>query len=405
MNLLHIVDAIEPRKGGVSQAVNTMAIEISKRGINNEVVTLGPPESPSFSNSYVLHLLGPSKGPWSYSSKLIPWLRSNLSRFDAVIVHGLWLFQSFGVSQALSEYKRNIAKQKSNGHAPKLFIMPHGMLDPYFQRSSSRKLKAIRNWIYWKLIEGRIINNAEGLLFTCKEESRLANQPFTPYQPKKELVVGLGIAAPPAFKLSMQDAFRKLCIGLGNSPYILFLGRIDPKKGIDLLLNAYEKLLIHSSAKKKKELPKLVIAGPGLETIYGRNIQAAVYNNPILKRSVFFPGMLEGESKWGALYGCDVFALPSHQENFGIAVVEALACSKPVLISNQINISQEIKNAEAGLIEDDTVEGTFKALQSWFHMSDAEKISMRNQARKCFEVEFAIDAATSRLLKAIENNL
>ena len=230
MNLLHVVDALEPKKGGVSQAVNAMALEISRFGINNEVVTLDDPEKHRCSTAYLIHSLGPSKGPWSYSNKLIPWLKANLSRFDAIIVHGLWLFQNFGVSKALSDYKKNVENQKSKSSTPKLFIMPHGMLDPYFQRSSSRKLKAIRNWLYWKLIEGKIINSAEGLLFTCKEECRLANEPFTPYQPKNKLIVGLGITAPPDYTLLMQNAFQTKCQGLGNHPYLLYLGRIDQKK-------------------------------------------------------------------------------------------------------------------------------------------------------------------------------
>jgi len=405
MNLLHVVDALEPKKGGVSQAVNAMAMEITRFGINNEVVTLDNPDELYCSSAYLIHPLGPSKGPWSYSNKLIPWLKNNLSRFDAVIIHGLWLFQNFGVSKVLGDYKRNALNQQSKRTIPKLFIMPHGMLDPYFQLSSSRRLKSIRNWIYWKLIEGKIINTADGLLFTCKEECRLANEPFKPYQPKNKLIVGLGITAPPEYTLSMQNAFQRKCKKLGNQPYILFLGRIDEKKGIDLLLHAYGKLSMDTLAKKKRKLPKLVVAGPGLETSYGQKVQSLVYQNPLLKGSVFFPGMLENESKWGAFYGCDAFVLPSHQENFGIAVVEALACAKPVLISNQINISQEIKDANAGLIEDDTIEGTLKAFKAWLLMSDLEKTEMKNRAKKCFENEFAIGPATSRLLNAIQNIL
>ena len=172
-----------------------------------------------------------------------------------------------------------------------------------------------------------------------------------------------------------------------------------------MLLHTYEKIFIHSLAKKKNKLPKLVVAGPGLDTRYGQKIQSLVYQNPFLKDAVFFPGMLENDSKWGAFYGCDAFVLPSHQENFGIAVVEALACAKPVLISNQVNISHEIHDANAGLIEDDTMEGTLKAFKSWLLMSDGEKTKMRNRARKCYEKEFAIGPATTRLLNAIKNNL
>jgi hypothetical protein len=76
--------------------------------------------------------------------------------------------------------------------------------------------------------------------------------------------------------------------------------------------------------------------------------------------------MLSGAAKWGALYGCEAFVLPSHQENFGIAVVEALACGKPVLISDQVNIWREIVEDGAGLVEGDAEEGVEKLLRKFF---------------------------------------
>ena len=94
-----------------------------------------------------------------------------------------------------------------------------------------------------------------------------------------------------------------------------------------------------------------MIAGPGLDTAFGREMRQLAESlcpQPSTltpQPAVFFPDMLTGDAKWGALYGCEAFVLPSHQENFGIAVVEALACGKPVLISNQVNIWREIEAA------------------------------------------------------------
>lgn len=418
MKVLHVVDTIDPKKGGISNAVQTMAVESARYGICNEIVSLDC-EGASFINSpNTAHALGPSQTPWSYSNKLIPWLLENILRFDAIVVHGLWLFHSYAVTKALKQIKQ--VENKNGKYFPKLFVMPHGMLDPYFQHSKERKTKAVRNWAYWKLIEGKVINNADGILFTCKEECRLANDTFSPYYPKRQFIVGLGVAEPPAFNHTMSQAFIEKCPGIKNTPYILFLSRLDPKKGVDLLIQAYEKVIQEISSKKTHHasnvnvagvsetfnyqggaFPKLVIAGPGLETPFGEKIQNMVKRNPALETSVFFSGMLEGDAKWGAFYGCEAFVLPSHQENFGIAVVEALACGKPVLISKPINISAEIKVMKGGLIEDDTLEGTCTMLRLWNLMPENEKLKMGYHARKCFESDFTLVPAINKLIAAV----
>ncbi|MDB5110819.1 MAG: glycosyl transferase family 1 [Mucilaginibacter sp.] len=419
MKILHVVDSIDAEKGGVSQAVQIIVAESVKNGIWTEVISIDYPTYFIDNSLFTVHALGPSKTPWSYSGKLIPWLLKNISRFDVIIIHGLWLYQSYGVTKALKIFK-NKEHKKEGYNSPKLFIMPHGMLDPYFQHSKGRKIKAIRNWLYWKLIEGHVVNKADGILFTCREECRLANDTFRPYHPKYKAIVGLGIIEPPAFNYAMHQAFLKKCPGIKNNSYILFLGRIDPKKGIDHLINAYGKVIneirvneialsairvlkngTDSANSKNEKFPKLVIAGPGLETPYGKKIHDMVSSNPFLSASVFFTGMLEGEAKWGAFYNCDAFLLPSHQENFGIAVVEALACSKPVLISKQVNISYEIKAFGGGLVDDDSLEGTCNILKSWFKMPHQDQITMGVQARKCFENYFAAGPAVDKVIKAV----
>ena len=113
--------------------------------------------------------------------------------------------------------------------------------------------------------------------------------------------------------------------------------------------------------------------------------------------------MLSGEAKWGAFYHCDAFVLPSHQENFGIAVVEALACNKPVLISNQVNIWREIQAEGAGLVADNTEEGTKKLLSGWMDKSVSDKSEMGNKARRAFEKLYAIGPAAKHLMDTLQN--
>jgi glycosyltransferase involved in cell wall biosynthesis len=399
MKILHVISSMDPMRGGVCEAVRTIAFSLNNVSIENEVVCLDSADASFLVNDPIkIHALGTGKGPWSYNSKLLPWLKKNICRFDVVITHGLWQFHSFGLLKAIRSVRKATHLSKED-NIPKYFVMPHGMLDPYFQSAKGRRLKAIRNWLYWKIIEKAVINEADGILFTCKEEQRLAMQPFSPYSPKKELVVGLGVKRPPFFCSNMKKAFLEKCPEVTNSPYIIFLGRIHEKKGIDLLINAYSKLFI--SKKFQEKLPKLVIAGPGGQTPYGEKILQSVRQTEGLSNSIYFPGMLEGDAKWGAFYGCECFILPSHQENFGIAVVEALACGKPVLISNQVNIFKEIEYNGAGIVRDDTTTGTLQMLEYWTALSTPEKKNMTSQATTTYEAIFSIEAVTEKLVEAI----
>ncbi len=394
---------MDPASGGPCQGIRNSCNELQKMGVHNEVVCLNRPDADFLGkDSFPIHALGPNKGPWNYAPKLIPWLIENLGRFDAVIVHGLWLYPSYAATKALKAFRAKQSGQKGTGKTPRLFVMPHGMLDPYFQKAEGRKLKALRNWLYWKAIEGSVVKQADGVLFTCQAELELARTSFSPYQPSQEINVGYGIVTPPAFQPEMQKAFLDKCPGLGQQPYWLFLSRIHQKKGVDLLIEAYKNTVLKQQ-ELGTEVPKLVIAGPKLDTAYGQKIQQMVASDPLLKSNVFLPGMLTGDAKWGAFYGCETFALPSHQENFGIAVVEALACGKPVLISDQVNIWREIEAAKCGIVTPDTLQGTEQALSAWLRLSTAEREKMNQRARATFEREFAIPAAAQRLSEVMKS--
>src|SRR3954447_1137138 len=191
MRFLHVIAEMDPKRGGVGEAVRTLVAGLTDLGVQNEVASIDDDDASFLTKEKtVIHATGPGKGPWCYSKKLRSWLGANLIGFDAVIVHGLWLYNGYATRQALLKIKK-LNKQGQN-KSPRLFIMPHGMLDPYFQRAADRKFKALRNWLFWKIIENKLVNEADGILFTCLTELELARQPFKPYKPKREFVVGLG---------------------------------------------------------------------------------------------------------------------------------------------------------------------------------------------------------------------
>ncbi|MEJ7560421.1 MAG: glycosyltransferase [Pedobacter sp.] len=405
MKVLHVVSSMNPKYGGVSQAIKSIITSIAAFGVHNEIVCLDRHDAPHFVDSeIVIHALNDGLGPWRYNSRLSNWLLANLSYFDVVIMHGLWQYPGYAVRQALT----SLASGSSAISLPKLFVMPHGMLDPYFQRASGRKLKAIRNQVYWKLIESRLVNESDALLFTSQEELSLATTGFKPYHPRNAAVVGMVVEPPPLFLDSMKDAFNNACPGVNNAPYLLFISRIDEKKGVDLLINAYLNVLKRTEENVENIplaglLPKLVIAGPGLDTPFGKQMQAIVQANRELHQMIIFPGMLAGEAKWGAFYGCDAFILPSHQENFGIAVVEALACGKPVLISDQVNIWREINEVGGCYVSADTLSGTEKLLDFWIRASYKQKQAIGRNALYAYKHNFSMKSTSVKILDALNN--
>lgn len=389
---------MNPESGGPCQGIRNSIEAMKSFDVENEVVCLDSPDSDFISkDSFQIYALGPAKSPWGYSKLLRPWLLQNVSNYDAVIVHGLWLYPSYAVYKSFKALKA-----RNNKPVPKWFVMPHGMLDPYFQKASSRKLKAIRNEIYWSIIERKVTANADAILFTCQQELLLARTTFSGYSPKNEWNVGYGIQEPPSYELTKSEDFWN-DIGLSSGEkYFLFLSRIHPKKGVDLLIRAYAQILKDHGT---LDIPKLVIAGPGMDSDFGIELLEIVESESGLSNRVSFPGMLEGKAKWQAFYEAEAFVLPSHQENFGIAVAEALACETPVLISDQVNIWNEIKSGGAGIIEPDDYDGTYSLFEKWLQLSIYDKQEMKRGASETFNEKFKINSVIKTMVRTIDKSI
>ncbi len=172
------------------------------------------------------------------------------------------------------------------------------------------------------------------------------------------------------------------------------LRRLHEKKGVDLLLTAFAKI-----AGRFPSL-HLVVAGSGQES-YQAYLQKLASDLDI-QFKVTWLGMVHGDLKWGAFHAAEVFILPSHQENFGIAVAEALACGKPVLISNKVNIWREIEKDSAGFVENDDLEGTAKLLERWMNLEQSQKEIMQSNALSCFETRFEMKHVAQRLIACLK---
>ena len=379
MRILNVISSTDPDGGGVAEAVRQIGLVLRERGYTNEIVCLDAPDAPWLSNSSLpVHALGPGRTGYLYSSALLPWLKANVSRFDTVLVHGLWQYGSFATWRAL------------RGTQTPYYVYPHGMLDPWFKRTFP--LKHLKKSLYWPWAEYRVLRDARAVLFTCEEEKRLARQSFRLYRVREE-VVALGTAPPPNDSGEARNAFLAAWPHLKEKRLLLFLGRIHLKKGCDLLLEAFAKVAGTDTSLH------LVMAGPdqiGLQT--GLQQQAAALG---ISARVTWTGMLTGERKWGAFYAAEAFVLPSHQENFGIAVVEALACGLPVLISNQVNIWREIETDRAGLVAKDDLAGTTALLEHWLSLTPKDREEIQGNAKSCFARNFQIEQAAQNLLDVL----
>jgi len=387
LRVLRAIASLDPATGGPSQGIRNSIPALAALGIENEVVCCDAPGSAWLGKDpFPVHAVGPGRFGYAYSRDFGQWLDANLGRFDAIISHGLWLWPGQASFRAW---------KKTGKPGQRFFAMPHGMLDPWFQRDRTRRMKAVRNFFYWWLAERRVVNGADALLFTCSEEMRLARKTFGGYRPRRSLDIGYGVPESPEFSEKMHAAFSAKVPSLENKPYVLFLGRIHPKKGVDLLVHAYLQIL--KTEKLKTDLPDLVIAGPGWDSEYGLKIRRMIEG----QSSIHVVGMLEGDAKWGALHGCSAFVLPSHQENFGIAVAEALACNKPVLISNKVNIWREVVEDGAGIAAEDDLPGTTQLLRAY---SDACVRGDSGRFRACYRKRFGIESAAQKLASVLKES-
>lgn len=372
--LLHIIDSLDPATGGPSESIRVL-LTSGTENCHSEVLSLDSPDAPFLSDlPFPVYALGGSGGPLGYSPHLHPWLVQNRDRFDGFVVHGLWRYISFASWRAL------------HGRRP-YFVFTHGMLDPYFKRAFPRK--HLQKWLYWLAAEYRVLRDADRVLFTTEEENRLAAQSFWLYR-WQAAVVPFGASPPPGNEFELRQAFADAHPELAQKRFVLFLGRIHRKKGCDMLIHSF---IRHASLDPDLHL---VMAGPDQQG-WQPELQALVAEAG-LQSWVHWPGMLHGNVKWGSLYTSEVFILPSHQENFGIAVAEALACGRAVLLSDKVNIAPELEIQGCGLMSQDTQNGTDSLLTRWIGLSAQNRRAMEAQALVSYQTRYDLRRTTDAIV-------
>lgn len=330
MRVIHVISSLAPVLGGPSKACIEMARAVAARGHTVDVYTTDfglegrvradgapVPEGRATVRYFPVQHPRALKPSWP----LYAALGRDLPKADVVHLHSLYLFHDWATGRICQRA------------AIPYIVRPHGTLDPYIWRRH-RARKRVMEWAF----QNRVLRHAAALHYTTEEEMRLA-APYAEGAPG--VIVPLGIDVdeydPPPSPERFHARHPETC----GKRIVLFLSRLHEKKGLDILAAAFGRIA--------KQFPDahLVLAGPD-DGIAAR-LKGWLREAGITDRTTY-TGMIEGEDKRAALAAASLFVLPSYSENFGIAVLEAMAAGLPVAISNQVNLWREVEAGGAGLV-------------------------------------------------------
>lgn len=371
LRLLHVIASLAPRYGGPSRALPELCTALADRGHEVEVLTtdksgFGSTSAPLGVPTYwagftvTYHSAWPPRS-YAFSPGLARELLRRVNEFDLVHVHSLYLFHTLAAGVACR--RRGVP----------YVVRPHGTLDDY-HRSHHRGRKALYDFVF----ERRNLDRAAGIHYTSYAEFRQAEAAGVR---ARGFVVPLGVRLPE----TVRPEARRNCRGL-----VLFIGRLTEKKGLDLLLQSFAEVA------DGRPRARLVIAGPDDDAMAARlRTHASALG---LGERVVFTGFVDGSAKARLLEEASVFALPSADENFGVAVVEAMAAGVPVVVTPAVAIADEIARAEAGLVIPRDSASLTQALAILLD-DPARADTLGSNGRSLAESAYSREAAAARLEK------
>lgn len=311
ITVLHLLDSLDLRYGGPVRGVYDLSARARDHGVESEFVGFGDKTEQVASDQWTFRVGAPKD--FRYAPELRPWLRSNLRRFSGVILHGIWVHWGWSASQ-----------ECARADVPYACFL-HGMLDcwPFHGQGLAKRFK---KEVCWRVRERKILQHAKCLLFTTERERRVTRETVAlPNTPSRVIAYGADISA--------RDGNAVECIPeLAGKKFVLFLGRLHPKKNPDLLLRAW--------AQSGASSWTLVFAGPG-EHRYQQYLFELTQKLG-LQSQVRFLDFVDGPRKTWLFRHAQWFLLPSSHENFGVAVLEAIQHGCPVAISDQVALADDL---------------------------------------------------------------
>jgi len=369
MRIVHVIITLDPAWGGPPRVAARMAAAQAALGHEVRILSYGTPQIqqavkemtasiPGFSGVDLDYLEATGWKETLHAASARARLRELLGRFDVVHIHNVWD----------SIVRAGAAEAQRRGKP--YFIQPNGILDVWcMQQKRLKKLLALR------LIYRRMLDGAAGLCLGNDDE-RQAIAPLGLKAPAT--LVPLNAVFPEEVKhLPPAGNFYKRYPQLNGQPFIVFLGRLHMKKGLDFLADSF------GIFAKSNPTTHLVVIGH--DEGARADFQQRIAQQGVQDR-VHLVGPLHGEAKWEAFRDAACFTLPSRQEGFSIAITEALACGLPVVISNECHFP-EVAQAGAGEVVELNARKIAEAFGRVF-AGDATRACMSQAAQRLVETRF-----------------
>jgi glycosyltransferase involved in cell wall biosynthesis len=351
MRVLHVISGIDPENGGPSMALHGLARAQLGEGMDAEVVaTWQRPTIPNVARRWradgiPIRLVGPARGRLSRHPDIDANLNELIDRADVIHIHALW--------EEIQHRAARIAAQLGRPY----LIRPCGGLHPWSLAHGAWRKRA---YLFWRLREN--LDRASAIHYTSEDERR-SSEPLHLCAPP--IVEPNGVDLAEFSRLPARGAFRRQHGIEHDAPLVLFLGRIDPKKGLDILVRAFGSLGVSGA--------RLVLAGPDSDG-YAAAIRDEAKRLSVDEK-VVFTGMVDRPQRLQALVDADLFVMCSYTENFGVAVIESLAAGLPVIVSDQVAIHDAVSAGGVGEVVPVDSEALARAMRRWL-----DNASLRQEA-------------------------
>ena len=381
MRILHVIPSVSPRWGGPSFVIRKMAQGLAERGVETHVATTDdngasrldvPLDRPIVQDGVVYWHFRRQTSFYMCSLPFTKWLWQHAADYDLIHIH------------ALFSYCSNVAAWIARRKEIPYIIRPFGVLNRWGMKNRRPRLKRLS----FAVVEKGLLTSAAFVHYTSEQERIEASELRFSHN---AVIIPNPVEASPASRDDLRGTFRAHYPQLAGHRLILFLSRIDQKKGLDLLIPAFRQVVT------RYPNTVLVIAGDGNRN-FTQILHRQVQENGV-DDSVLWTGFLSGREKFAALADADIFVLPSYSENFGNAVVEAMALGVPVVITDQVGIHCEVAKGRAGLVTKAAVIPLANALDAML-CDDRLQSEFGSNARLLAIKQFSSEAVIDRVIDA-----
>lgn len=387
MRILHVIPSMGPAYGGPSTVLLGLAPALVQEDVSVDVATtddngaelLRVPLGVPVDNRGVKTYFFPkqNRGNFIFSWPLTQWLWRHQRDYDLVHIHSIFSYPTLAASR--------VARRLNQPYV----VAPHGMAEPW-----CLGYKAWKKQPYLRLIERRTLSRSAALHALVVEEARNLRALKLP---TPAFVLPNGVSLEEFQTPHPRHVFEFLYPETRGKRIVLFMGRIDPKKGLDLLTKAFAAV----ARNRPTDDLRLVIAGPDLIG-YRAQVETLIAEQNV-RGQVVFTGMLSGDVKLAALQAADVFVLPSHSEGFSIAVLEALAAGVPVIVTEACNFPR-VAESQAGKVIPVDVGQLTQALGELLQNEEMRR-EMGRRGRRLIQQEYGWPVIAARLREIYQDIL